>query len=208
MSPMKLYYSPGSCSLAAHIALEEAQATFEVHRLDLRSGEQHAPAYREINPKGKVPALQLDGGEILTENPAIISYVADIHPNAGLLGAPGTLARARAQEWLAWCAAGVHRDFGPLFAARKAQSAPAAAAVETVQADLDAIDQHLAGRRFVLGDRFSAADAYTLVFAGWAKLFGLRLGSHYKSAARALLDRPGVQRAIATQGLNFGFLRE
>jgi glutathione S-transferase len=204
---MKLFYSPGSCSLASHIMLEEANAKFDVQRVTLAEGEQRKPEYLKINPKGKVPALQLDGGVVLTENPAIISYVADTHPGVGLLEAPGTVERAKAQEWLAWCASGMHRDFGPLFSALRTKIAPEASAKATVQADFDAFDRQLAGKRFILGDRFSAADAYTLVFTYWSKLFGLGLGEHMKASARALCDRAGVRRAITTQGLDFDFLR-
>ena len=114
MGRMKLYFSNGSCSLASHIALEEAGAKFEAQRIDLREKEQQQPEYLAVNPKAKVPALVVDGGTI-TENPAIISYVADTHPQAKLLAAPGELARAKAQEWMAWCASTVHRDFSPLF---------------------------------------------------------------------------------------------
>ncbi|HEY2747048.1 MAG TPA: glutathione S-transferase, partial [Polyangia bacterium] len=107
---LKLYFSNGSCSLASHIALEEANAAFETQRINLREKEQKTPAYLAVNPKGKVPALAVDGA-VLTENPAIISYVADTHPDAKLLAAPGELARAKAQEWLAWCSSTVHISF-------------------------------------------------------------------------------------------------
>ena len=113
---MKLYFSNGSCSLASHIALEEAGATFAAERVNLREGEQKKPAYLAVNPKAKVPALVVDEGAI-TENPAIMSYVADTHPAAKLLAPAGEFARAKAQEWLAWCASTVHRDFSPLFRA-------------------------------------------------------------------------------------------
>src|SRR5438094_3152485 len=98
---MKLYYSKGSCSLASHIVLEEVGATFETQRINLREGEQKKPEYLQINRKGKVPALALDGGEVLTENPAIMSFIADTYPDARLLAAPGQLERYRALEWLA-----------------------------------------------------------------------------------------------------------
>jgi glutathione S-transferase len=197
---MKLYYSSGSCSLASHIALEEAGARFDTHRLNLREGEQRRPEYLKINPKGKVPALQLDDGAVLTENPAIISYVADTHPRSGLLAAPGELARARAQEWMAWCASAIHPSFGPLFGALRTQAPADEAARATVQGHLDRFDQWLAGKPFVLGEQRSAADAYTMVFYNWGRnLFGLRIGDHIKKSVKALLELPGVQRALATQ---------
>lgn len=199
---MKLFYSKGSCSLASHIALEEAGAQFEAHRINLQDGEQRKPEFLKVNPKGKVPALVVDSGAVITENPAIISYVADTHPAAGLLPPPGELDRARAQEWLAWCASTVHPSFGPLFGARgkgpidEALRAP-------VQQNLDLYDQWLGSKTFVLGDRFSGADGYTLVFSLWIKNFGLRLGPNMRRSAQALLQRPGVQRAVKTQELTF-----
>jgi glutathione S-transferase len=202
MAAMKLYFSNGSCSLASHVALEEAGAKFDTHRLNLREGEQRKAEYLKINPKGKVPALQLDDGTILTENPAIISYVADTHPQAGLLAKPGEIARAKAQEWLAWCASSIHPLFGPLFGALAKGSKCDEAQRHAVQAQLDRFDQWLLGT-FVLGEQFSAADAYTLVFTGWIKLFELRLGDKTRRSAQALLQRPAVQRAVQTQQLKF-----
>ena len=191
---MKLYYSNGSCSLAAMIALEEAGARYEGQRLDLREQQQKRPEFLALNPKGRVPALVLDGGEVITENPAIISYVADTHPAAGLLAPPGELARARAQEWLAWCAAGVHRDFAPLFRKDDPEQR------KLVQADLDGYDKWLRGT-FVLGETFSAADCYTLVFALWGGKFQFNLGPKMRASAKALMQRPAVQRAVQTQQL-------
>jgi glutathione S-transferase len=203
---MKLYYSSGSCSLASHIVLEEAGATFEAVRLNLREGEQKKPEYLKINPKAKVPSLVLDDGQVLTENPAIMSYVADTHPAAELLPPVGELARARAQEWLAWCASAIHAaTFGPMFAAgRIADAAEKQATLERLKATLaqqmEMFDGGLEGKSFVLGE-FSIADAYTLVFANWMRLFGLTPGDNIKRSVKALLARPGVQRAVTTQQL-------
>jgi glutathione S-transferase len=193
---LKLYFSNGSCSLASHIALEEANAAFETQRINLREKEQKTPAYLAVNPKGKVPALAVDGA-VLTENPAIISYVADTHPDAKLLAAPGELARAKAQEWLAWCSSTVHISFGPLF-----RDKDNAEQKQVVQENLDRYDAWTQGT-YVLGESFSAADCYTLVFTGWARQFGLTVGPKMRASAKALLKRPGVQRAVATQQLKF-----
>ena len=197
MGGMKLYFSNGSCSLASHIMLEEAGAKFETQRINLREGEQKKPEYLKVNPKGKVPALVLDGGVVLTENPAIISYIADTHPQANLLAPPGELARAKAQEWLAWCSSTVHISFGPLFRNREDE-----AQRKLVQTNLELFNDWLGGT-FVLGEQFSAADAYTLVFTGWAALFGLKIGDRMRHAAKALLQREAVKRAITTQQLRF-----
>jgi glutathione S-transferase len=203
---MKLYYSTGSCSLASHITLEEAGVSFEAHRISLRDGDQHKPEYLKINPKSKVPALVLDDGQVLTENPAIMSYIADTHPEAKLLAPVGELARARAQEWLAWCASTIHAGiFGPMFAANRiTDPAEKQATLDRLRAQLtkqmEIFDQALEGKDFVLG-QFSIADSYTLVFANWMRLFGLTPGPNIKRSAKALLARPGVQRAVTTQQL-------
>lgn len=191
---MKLYYSNGSCSLASHITLEEAGAKFEAVRINLREGEQKKPEYLAINPKGKVPTLVVDGG-VITENPAIMSYVADTHPQAKLLAPPGELARAKAQEWLAWCASTVHRDFSPLFRDKDNVEQR-----KLVQSHLDQFDAWLKGP-YVLGESFSIADSYTLVFTLWAGKFGLTVGPKMRASAKALMQRPAVQRAVQTQQL-------
>jgi glutathione S-transferase len=196
---MKLYYSSGSCSLASHIVLEESGARFDTKRINLREGEQRTPEYLKINPKGKVPALQLDDGTVLTENPAIMSWVADTHPQSNLLPKPGELQRAKAQEWLAWCASAVHPSFGPIFAALRTNTPADETQRSTVQSNLDMFDRWLGGKSFVLGDTFSAADAYTIVFYLWARNFSLQPGENHQRSVRALLDRAGVQRALATQ---------
>lgn len=192
---MKLYFSNGSCSLASHIALEESGAKFETQRINLREGEQKRPEYLAINPKGKVPALVVDGGVVLTENPAILSYIADTHSEARLLPPPGELARAKAQEWLAWCSSGVHISFGPLFRDRDNVEQR-----KIVQENLDRYDAWLGGT-YVLGDTFSVADCYTPVFALWATMFGLTVGPKMRASAKSLLQRPGAQRAVTTQQL-------
>jgi len=191
---MKLYFSNGSCSLASHIMLEEAGAKFDAQRLNLREGEHKRPEYIAIDPKAKVPALVVDGG-VITENPAILSYIADTHPQANLLAPPGDLQRAKAQEWLAWCASTVHRDFSPLF--RDSNNGEQR---KLVQSHLDQFEAWLAGP-YVLGERFSIADAYTLVFTLWGLRFGLTLGPKMRAAAKQLLERPAVQRAVTTQQL-------
>lgn len=194
---MKLYYSSGSCSLSTHIALEESGAKFEAQRLNLREGEQKRPEYLKINPKAKVPALVLDGGEVITEVPAVLSYIADTHPQAKLLAPPGELARAKAQEWMAWCASTVHPHFGPLFRDRNNVEQR-----KLAQADLDLYDQWLGGT-YVLGDTFSAADCYTPVFTLWALSFELTLGPRMRASAKAILQRPAAQRAVQTHQLKY-----
>ena len=194
---MKLYFSNGSCSLSTHIALEESGAVFETHRLNLREGEQKRPEYLAINPKGRVPALAVDGGRVLTEVPAVLSYIADTHPQASLLPPPGDFLRAKAQEWMAWCASTVHRDFSPLFRDKEHVEQR-----KLVQSHLDQYDAWLK-EPYVLGDRFSVADCYTPVFTLWTLRFGLSLGPRMRAAAKQMLARPAVQRAVTAQQLTF-----
>ncbi len=194
---MKLYYSSGSCSLATHIALEEAGAKFDTQRVNLREGEQRKPEYLKINPKAAVPALQLDDGTVITEVPAVISFVADTHPEAKLLAAPGQVLRAKQQEWMAWCSSTVHVAFKPLFRNKDDE-----AARKNTQEQLDRYDAWMRGP-FIFGDQFCAADAYTVVFTRWALALGLKVGDKMRSSVKKLLERPGVQRAITTQQLTF-----
>jgi glutathione S-transferase len=198
---MKLYFSNGSCSLASHQILEESGAKFEAQRLNLREGDQRKPEYLKLNPKGKVPTLELDDGTVITENPAIISWIADSHPQANLLAKPGELQRAKAQEWLAWCASAVHPSFGVLFGATRTKIPADETQRSTVQSNLDLFDRWLGGKSFVLGEQFSAADAYTIVFYQWAKNFSLQPGESHQRSVRALLQRPGIQRALDAHDL-------
>jgi glutathione S-transferase len=204
---MKLYLSPGACSLASHIVLEEIGQPYETEKIALRDGQQRTPQYLAINWKGKVPALVLDDGQTLTENPVITSYLADKYSAAGLLAPPGDLARARAQEWLAWCASGVQPAFGPLFGPSKYVDDAAAQANLTEKARAT-VERLLAqfgdkmGAPYVLGERFSIADAYTLVFWKWATdLFKLKTHPRHRAAVEKLLDRAAIQRVLAAEGL-------
>lgn len=191
---LKLYFSNGSCSLSTHIALEESGATFDAQRLNLREQEQKRPEYLAINPKGRVPSLVVDGG-VITEVPAILSYIADTHPQAKLLPPPGEFARAKAQEWMAWCASTVHREFSPLFRDKDNVEQR-----RLTQENLDRYDAWLGGT-YVLGETFSAADCYTPVFTLWGLKMGFNLGPKMRASAKALLSRPAVQRAMQTHQL-------
>jgi glutathione S-transferase len=199
---MKLYYSPGSCALASHIVLEEIGKPFELEKVDLRAGQQRTPEYRsQVNWKGKVPTLKLDNGEMLTENPAIMSYLADINPQAGLLAPPGDLKRARAQEWLAWCASAIHPLFGRIFgraAFTPEETEKTRAALEQL---LEQFSAHFEGKSYVLGEEFSIADSYTIVFYRWGRALDVKLGAAHKPAVEKLLTRPAVKRALEAEGI-------
>jgi glutathione S-transferase len=201
---MKLYYSPGACSLASHITLREAGAAFDLEKVDVKQKKtEHDADFWAINPKGYVPALALDSGEVLTEGAAILQYIADQHPAAGLAPAAGTLARARLQEQLNFVATELHKAFTPLFNPATSD-AEKAAGKQRVEQRLSLIEKQLAdGRSFLLGESFSVADAYLFVVAGWTKHFGIDLAAWPQVAAlcQRVAARKSVQAALQAEGL-------
>jgi glutathione S-transferase len=201
---MKLYYSPGACSLASHITLREAGAAFDLEKVDVKQKKtEHDADFWAINPKGYVPALALDSGEVLTEGAAILQYIADQHPAAGLAPAAGTLARARLQEQLNFVASELHKAFTPLFNPATSD-AEKAAGKQRVEQRLGLIEKQVAdGRSFLLGESFSVADAYLFVVAGWTKHFGIDLAAWPQVAAlcQRVAARKSVQAALQAEGL-------
>jgi glutathione S-transferase len=201
---MKLYYSPGACSLSPHIALREAGLPFTLERVDTKTGRTETGAdFAAINPKGYVPALEFDNGAILTEGAAIAQYIADLAPQAELAPMAGSFERARLQEVMNFIASELHKAFTPLFlpgtteegkAAAKAHVARRLTYVESLFAD---------GRSHVLGERFSVADCYLFTVASWAGHVGVALDAFPK--LRAFLARVGsresVQGAMRIEGL-------
>jgi glutathione S-transferase len=144
---MKLYYSPGACSLSPHIVLREAGMTFDVEKVDLKTKTTATGAdFTKVNPKGQVPTLQLDSGEILTEGPVIVQYIADQNPGAGLAGAAGTMERYRVQEWLNFITSELHKGFSPLFRPNT-PDAYKEIAKANLAAKFDAVEKHLAASR-------------------------------------------------------------
>ncbi|HEX6016014.1 MAG TPA: glutathione transferase GstA [Geminicoccaceae bacterium] len=201
---MKLYYAPGACSLSPHIVLREAGLDFHLERVDLASQKTETGAdYRAINPKGYVPALQLDDGQVLTEGAAIVQYLADRKPEAGLVPPAGTLERARVQEHLNFVASELHKAFSPLFSPATSTEAKDAARAK-VRQRLDDVERMLAdGRPFLVGDRFTVADAYLFVVAGWAKPteIGLVAWPHVEAFVDRVGAREAVQEAMRAEGL-------
>ncbi len=200
---MKLFYTPGASSLFPHIVLCELGLPHELEKVDLRS---HTTAdgsdYYAINPKGYVPALQLDDGQLLTEGPAIVQYLADRKPEAGLLPPPGTLERARAQEWLSFIGTEIHKNFSPLFRPDTSDHWKA-----TARADLDRrlgfVNQALAGRDYLTGSQFCAADAYLFTVVSWTRFMHIDLAPWPALAAfqAKVAARPAVQAAMQSEGL-------
>lgn len=201
---MKLYYAPGACSLSPHISLREAGVSFDLERVDLASGKTaNGEDFSKINPKGYVPALRLDDGEVLTEGAAVVQLIADRHPEAGLAPANGTLERTRLQEHLNFIAAELHKAFTPLFNPSTPEAAKQAA-VANVARRLDHIEQLLAGgRSWLLGERFSVADAYLFTVANWTGPTGIGLDRwpNLKAFVARAAARPAVQAAMRAEGL-------
>lgn len=199
---MKLYLAPGACSLSPHITLREAGATFEIERVDLSAkrtasgGDFHA-----INPKGYVPALELETGEVLTEGSAIIQFIADNAPAAALAPQNGTIQRARMQEHLNYIASELHKAFSPLFNASASKEARDAAPAH-VASKLGHFERILSdGRSFLLGERFSVADGYLFAVARWTGPTGIGLDRwpHLAAYMDRVEGRPAVQAALAAE---------
>ena len=199
---MKLFYAPGACSLSPHIVLRELGVPFALERVDLGtkttgSGED----FRAINPKGYVPALQLDDGEVLTEGAAIVQFLADRHAPGRLAPASGTVERARLDGHLLFIATELHKGFGPLFNPAIAPEARAAA-VATLERKFGLVERVLAeGGPFLAGPDFTVADAYLFVVQGWAPRFGIDTAPfpHLAAFARRVAERPAVQAALEAE---------
>jgi glutathione S-transferase len=200
---LKLYFSPGVCSLSPHIVLEESGLSFETEQVDLRKKTTASGAdYSEINPKGYVPALVLDNGVLLTEGPAIVQYLADQVPDKQLAPANGTLARYQLQSWLTFIGTEVHKSFTPFF---KPDSTPEMkdAARANLERRLGYINTELAGREYLLPEGYSVADIYLFVVLGWSRLIKLDLTPwpQLQAFQARVGARPAVQRALKAEGL-------
>lgn len=202
---MKLYYSPGACSLASHIALREAERTFDLDRVDLRTHRTATGAdYYQINPKGYVPTLQLDGpgSMVLTENAAILQYIADLVPEKGLAPPNGTFARYHLQEWLDFIGSEIHKQFGPLF-----HPDTPALTQERLRGKIGERFAYLNGvlidRGFLMGETFTVADCYLLAMLRWTERFeiDLQLYPNLDEYYQRMLPRPTVQAAMVAEGL-------
>lgn len=201
---MKLYYKAGACSLSPHIVLREAGIDFEIEQVDLAEKKTESGAdFTQINPKGYVPALVLDGGEVLTEGAAIVQYIADQNAGSNLAPAAGTLERAHLQEHLNYVASEFHKAFGPLFSST-ASEAEQTAAKANIGKKLDYLETLFAdGRAYLLGEAFSVADAYLFVVTSWAKFMEIDLSGHPKMTAflERVAGREKVQEALKAEGL-------
>jgi glutathione S-transferase len=200
---MKLYYSPGACSLSPHIVLRESGAKFDLVKTDIRGKKTESGGdFLAVNARGYVPVLELDNGEKLTEGPAIVQYLADLKPDAGLAPKSGTMERYRLQEWLNMISSELHKGFSPLFNPNLKDDAKAVHKERLVQR-LDWLDKQLAGKEFLMGTRFTVADAYAFTVVGWTKPTGIGLDKwpSLKAYHERIAKRPAVQAAMKAEGL-------
>lgn len=201
---MKLYYLPGACSLATHIVLREAGASFELDRLDKATKKtESGDDFLALNPKGYVPALSLNDGDVLTEGAAILQYIADENPSKALAPAAGSRARVHLQSTLNFIATELHKSFSPLFNPASSEAEKEAAKVK-VATRLDQVEKQLAdGRQYLLGDDFTVADAYLFTVVNWSFPTGISLDRWPNVAAyhQRIAARDSVQAALKAEGL-------
>jgi len=199
-----LYIAPGACSFGAHVALKELNIPHQIKIVPLRTPD--SPIYK-INPLGRVPALELDDGSVITENGAILPYLADLKPEAGLLAPIGTTERARILEWIGFLNSDVHTAFRPVFRPEVISNDPTAhdsikeTGIERLRGLFKIIDGKLAGKIWAVGERFTIADAYLGIFPTWASRRGLSLAEfpHLSAYHQRYLAHPSVQAALAAE---------
>jgi len=199
---MKLYYSPGACSLSPHIVAREAGLPLTTVRVDTKNRKtESGDDYRAINPKGYVPLLELDNGVRLSEGPAIVQYLADLAPAAKLAPANGTFERYRLQEWLNFITSEIHKQFSPLFDGTMPEEAKEKFR-NKLAGRFDLLVEQLEGRDYLMGS-FTVADAYLFTVLGWTRFTGPDLARW--PVLQAYVDRvaarPQVQVAMKEEGL-------
>ena len=200
---MKLYYSPGACSLSPHIVAREAGLNIDLVKTDLKAKQFDGGGdFNTINGKGYVPALQLDDGQVLTEGPAIIQYLADQKPDSGLAPKAGTMERYRLQEWLNYITSEIHKSFSPLFNPASTDDAKAAAKTY-LDKRFGYVAKQLEGKSYLMGEKFSVADAYLFTVANWGQWVGVDLGQwpNVKAHHARVAARPKVQETLKAEGL-------
>lgn len=206
LSPLKLYYAPGACSLAPHIVLRETGLPFTLVRVDLASGTVATGGkLRSINPAGLVPVLELADGSRLTEGPVICQYLADRAGATSLMPAAGTLERYRVMAWQNFITSELHKSYSPLFA-RKVDATALGILAGALRDKLARLDGQLSGRPYLAGDDFTAADAYLFTVLRWSPLVGLAIDDlgHLAAHSARVLARPSVRDALAAESLPTG----
>jgi glutathione S-transferase len=199
---VKLYYSPGACSMAPHIVLQETGMKYATQAVDLRTHQVAGSDFYKVNPKGSVPTLELDNGQILTEGAVIMQYIADQKPDSGLMPKAGTFERYRAQEWLNFVATEIHKGFSPLWS-DKTPDAMKTIVKENLFKKFDYLNTRLSDSQYLTGSQFTAADAYLFTVMNWSN--GLKLDISKWTAITAFMkrvsERPAVQAVLKDEGL-------
>ncbi|HWZ47643.1 MAG TPA: glutathione transferase GstA [Herbaspirillum sp.] len=200
---MKLYYSPGACSMAPHIVAREAGHTVDLEKVDIPAKKTaDGGDYWKVNPKGYVPALMLDDGQVITEVGVICQYLADQKPESGLVPAFGTIARYHQMEALNFAATEIHKQIGALF---NPKMTPEMKEVQigTIERRFNALEKMLDGKPYIMGDRFSAADAYLFTVLNWTKMHNIDVGKwpNIKDFMDRVAERPKVQETMKAEGL-------
>ncbi len=200
---MKLYYSPGACSLSPHIVARELGIAVELKKVNTKDKTfEGGGDYWKVNARGYVPALELDNGQVLTEGPAIVQYLADQKPDAGLTPKNGTIERYRLQEWLNFLTSEVHKQFSPLFKPNTPDDYKPIAK-QNIATRFDWLDKQLEGKDYLMGKQFTVADAYLFVLLNWTRPTQIdlskwpNLGAYQKRVAA----RPKVKEALQAEGL-------
>lgn len=195
---MKLYFTPGYCSLAVHIALREAGADFTPEKVDPAS-----PEFRRINPRGYVPVLELDDGSRHTEAAALLQYVGDLAPAKGLMPAAGSRERFQVLQWLTFISSELHKQFSPWLFHKETADSTRQAVRERIEQRLAEIDAHLARNDWLGGRTFTVADAYLFAIVNWIPWVGMSLGPWPKLASfmERMRARPHVRAALDAEGL-------
>jgi glutathione S-transferase len=200
---MKLYYSPGVCSLASHIALHETGLPFEIDKFIASTGmTASGEDFMQVNPKGYVPTIRMDDGGILTEGAAVLQYIADQNPASGLAPKAGTMERYRLQEWLTFIGTELHKTYSPLF--NKAVSSEVKTrAFELLTNRLSYVEAQLANKPYLMGDSFTVADAYLFVVLSWSNHVGFDLAQfpRVQEYLARISTRPTVLAAMKAEGL-------
>ncbi len=201
---MKLYYAPGACSLSPHIALRESGLKFDIEQVNLGEKKlKDGGDFLAVNPKGQVPVLQLDEGGFLTEGAVIVQYIGDKAPKSGLIPAAGTMERYRTQEWLNFVASELHKNMGPLLRPTT-PDAYREQAMAVINRKLGDLEKHLKGKQYLMGDNFSAADAYCFTILRWGPRAKVSLDAFptVKAYFERVGARPKVKEALAAEGLS------
>jgi glutathione S-transferase len=200
---MKLYYAPGACSLSPHIVAREAGIDVQLEKVDTKSHTFAGGSdFYKVNPKGYVPALEIKAGDVLTEGPAIVQYLGDQKPQSGLVPANGTPERYRLQEMLGYINSEIHKTYSPLFSPNTTPEA-AGERKAYLKKRYKYLDEKLAGREYLFGDKFTAADAYLFTVTNWAGHVKLDLSefANLQAFQKRVAARPAVQAAMKAEGL-------